>query len=287
MKAAVSTALCLVLSSASYLAAADGRLWGLDKSDWQEVSFVAKCDGTEQKYAMLLPEAFRPDRQYDLFMMFHGMYGDRWQLYELREHGANQVILEVAQENDLIVVTPDYRIDQWMGPKGEADSLQIMVDVKRQYRIDKVFIGGGSMGGSAVLTLAALHPYLFDGVLSMNGTANYLEYENYQDYIQKGFGGTKAEVPLEYKNRSAEYWPERFIQPVGMVVGSDDTAVPPHSVARLANALMKMNRKVKSISRDGMGHGARYEDVRALLEFVLDIPPRTEESGASTHTGSE
>ena len=157
------------------------------------------------------------------------------------------------------------------GAKGEADSLQIMVELKRKYRINKVFIAGGSMGGSAVLTLAVRHPYLFDGVVSINGTANYLEYENYQEYIQKGFGGTKAEVPLEYKNRSAEYWPERFIQPVGMVVGSDDTAVPPHSVARLANVLKRMNRKVMFISRDNIGHGARYEDTRTLLEFVLNV----------------
>lgn len=271
MKKNIAIALFLVLQNGSCLIAEDKPLWGLEKSNWQEVSFVAKCDETEQKYGILLPGNFEHDRRYDLFMMFHGMSGDRWQLFDLSHHGPSQAIFEVAEENGLIVVTPDYRIDQWMGPKGEADSLQIMVELKRKYRINKVFIAGGSMGGSAVLTLAVRHPYLFDGVVSINGTANYLEYENYQEYIQKGFGGTKAEVPLEYKNRSAEYWPERFIQPVGMVVGSDDTAVPPHSVARLANVLKKTNRKVMFISRDNIGHGARYEDTRTLLEFVLNV----------------
>ena len=89
----------------------------------------------------------------DLLLVFHGMYGDRWQLYNLRTEGPCQAILEIAQENQLIVVTPDYRIDQWMGPAGEADTLQILVDLPRQYRINNVFLAGGSMGGTSALTL--------------------------------------------------------------------------------------------------------------------------------------
>lgn len=261
----------LYLRSESHLYSIGGedRTWGLNKSNWQDVSFTAKCDATEQKYAMLLPQGFDPSKDHDLLVMFHGMYGDRWQLHQLSHHGPSQAMLEVAQENDLIVVTPDYRLDEWMGPRGEADSLQIIEEIKGKYGIRKVFISGGSMGGSAVLTLAVLHPNLFDGVLSFNGTANYLEYPNYQDYIQKGFGGTKSEIPLEYKNRSAEYWPERFVMPVGIVVGNDDGAVPPHSCRRLADVLKKLSRDVLFIGRDNIGHGATYEDARAVFEFVL------------------
>ena len=35
------------------------------------------------------------------------------------------------------------------------------------------------------LTFAALHPDLVDGVMSMNGTANFLEYDNFQDAIRR------------------------------------------------------------------------------------------------------
>ena len=60
------------------------------------------------------------------------------------------------------------------------------------------------------MTFAAIHPERVDGVASMNGTANHLEYENFQDAIAESFGGTKAKIPREYKKRSAEYWPERL-----------------------------------------------------------------------------
>ncbi len=272
----------LLVMHVNPLLAEEKKLWGLDKSHWQEVSFQAKCDGTEQKYAILLPENFNPETRHNLLIMFHGMYGDRWQLYELRDHGPSRAIYEIAAENDLIVVTPDYRIDQWMGPRGEADTLQILVDLQRQYLINKVFIAGGSMGGSAVLTLAVRHPYLFDGVMSMNGTANYLEYENYQEYIQKGFEGTKEDIPLEYKNRSAEYWPENIIMPIGMSVGGQDGAVPPHSVTRLAKVLQQIKRRVLFFYRESEGHGTSYEDARAMLKFIMDLPPRKSQTKESS-----
>ena len=43
-----------------------------------------------------------------------------------------------------------------------------------------------------------------------------LDFDNFQDAIAESFGGRKSEIPLEYKNRSAEYWPERLTMPVGI-----------------------------------------------------------------------
>jgi len=78
------------------------------------------------------------------------------------------------------------------------------------------------MGGSAALTFAALHPRLFDGVASMNAVANYLECELLEENVQKAFGGTRAEIPNEYKMRSADFWPEKLAIPVGLTVGGKD-----------------------------------------------------------------
>jgi len=277
MKKTVSILFLLFLFYSGSVYCQTNKPWGSDKAQWQEVSFVAKCDGTEQLYTKLLPENFNPNQSYDLVMVFHGMGGDRWQLFNLQDVEQQcRAMMDVIIENQLIVVSPDYRIDQWMGPDGEADTLQILVDIKRQYRINKVFLAGGSMGGSSVLTLTVRYPYLFDGVMSMNGTANHLEFENYQDCVQKGFGGTKAQIPLEYKNRSAEYWPERIIMPIGLSVGGQDGAVPPQSVTRLANVLKKMNRKVLFIYREEMGHGTLYDDARAIFEFAIGVDAKKE-----------
>ncbi len=125
------------------------------------------------------------------------------------------------------------------------------------------------MGGSSCLTFTALHPDLIDGVASMNGTANHLEYANFQDAISASFGGTKEQIPEQYKQRSAEYWPERFTMPVGITASGQDKSVPPASVLRLANVLSKMGRKVLLIYREDVGHTTRYDDGKAILEYVI------------------
>jgi len=125
------------------------------------------------------------------------------------------------------------------------------------------------MGAASALTFTALHPDLVDGVVAMNGTANHLEYEKFQDAIQRSFGGTKAEIPLEYKRRSAEYWPERFTMPVGITAGGKDSSIPAASVLRLARILEKLNRKVLVVYRENGGHRTNYADGKEVLDFVI------------------
>jgi len=125
------------------------------------------------------------------------------------------------------------------------------------------------MGGTACLTFAALHPELVDGVVSMNGTANLLEYDNFQDAIRESFGGAKDAVPDEYKKRSAEYFPERFTMPVAITAGGKDDVVPATSVVRLAETLNSMGQEVLLLFREDEGHVTNYADGMAALEFVI------------------
>lgn len=234
-----------------------------------DVVFVAACDGTEQRYVLVLPEAFEADAAHDLLIALHGHGSDRWQFVR---DGRDEcrAARDMAAEHGMIYVSPDYRArTSWMGPKAEADVAQIIADLKKRFRVSRVFLCGGSMGGTASLTFAALHPELIDGVASMNGTANLLEYDHFQDAIRASFGGTKAEIPLEYKRRSAEYWPERLTMPVGLTVSGKDTSVPPESVLRLAKVLKVIGRDPLLIHREEMGHSTQYADGRAILEFVV------------------
>ena len=93
------------------------------------------------------------------------------------------------------------------------------------------------MGASSALTLAGLHPERVDGVVALNGTANHVEYQRFQDAIAQSFGGTKAEVPEEYRRRSAELNAERLTMPMAATVGGRDKSVPPDSVRRLFGKL--------------------------------------------------
>ncbi len=235
----------------------------------QDVSFIARCDGTTQHYVLMLPEGFKAEESHSLLIALHGHGADRWQFAQ-ESRDECRAARDVAAEHRMIFVSPDYRAKtSWMGPKAEADVVQIIDDLKRQYRVDRVFICGGSMGGASCLTFAVRHPDLIDGVASMNGTANHLEYAEFQDAISQSFGGPKAEIPIEYKNRSAEYWPERLTMPVGITAGGKDTLVPPDSVVRLADILKKIDRKVLLLFRENEGHFTSYDDAKAVLEYVI------------------
>jgi len=246
-------------------------LWAGDDTGGavRDVTFAAACDGSTQRYVIALPPGHEPEAPHDLLVAFHGHGSDRWQFIQ-QPRDECRAVRDAAARHGLILVSPDYRAKtSWMGPKAEADVIQLIGDLKRTYSSRRVFLCGGSMGGAACLTFAALHPDLVDGVASMNGTANFLEFENYQDAIRESFGGTKAAVPGEYKKRSAEYWPERFTMPVGIAAGGQDESVPPESVVRLARVLRALGRDVLLVYRPGGGHATDYDDATAILEFVI------------------
>ena len=234
----------------------------------QDIAFTAQCDGTEQRYVLLLPRGFDAGRTHDVLIALHGYLSDRWQFMR-PTRDETRAVLDVAVRHDLILVTPDYRVKSWMGPQAEADVTQIISDLKTRYRIGKVFLCGASLGGSAALTYAALHPNLIDGVASMNGTANYLEPVSFPDVVAVSFGGTLQQIPLEYKLRSAEYWPERFTMPVSIVASGGDTVVPPQSVLRLAAVLERLGGRIQLIFREKEGHKTVYADAVAALEFAI------------------
>ena len=146
----------------------------------KDVQFIADCDGTTQRYVVALPDSFDKSKAHDVLIALHGHGSDRWQFVKSPRDECRSA-RDVAAEHRMIFVSPDYRAKtSWMGPQAEADVVQIIAQLEEHYRVSKTFICGGSMGGTACLTFAAMHPELIDGVASMNGTANLLEYENFR-----------------------------------------------------------------------------------------------------------
>jgi predicted esterase len=237
----------------------------------QDIVFTAACDGSQQHYMLLLPHSFEPGVPHDLLIALHGQGADRHQFMQ-RSRGETQATLEVAAAYALILVTPDYRAPaSWMGPRAESDLTQIIGELKSRYRIRHLILSGASMGGTGALTYTALHPEIVDAVVAMNGTANLLEYDNYQPAISTSFGGAKDHIPAEYKRRSAEYWPERFTMPVALTIGGHDTTVPPDSVLRLAAILHNLKTPVFLMHRPDGGHETNLADAKAALEFAVQV----------------
>ena len=236
----------------------------------QDLAFTASVDQREQRYVLLLPVNFQPGPTHDLLIALHGHGSDRWQ-FANNDRGECRGAREVAAARGMIFVSPDYRAKtSWMGPSAEADLVQLIALLKGEYTIGHVVLCGGSMGATAALSFGALHPELVDGIVALNGTANHLEYENFQDAIRESFGGTKQEVPEEYYKRSAEYWPLKFTMPIALTTSGQDTAVPPASVIRLTEILKKLNPQVFHIHRPDAGHETSYEVTVSAMNFVIE-----------------
>ena len=244
-----------------------------------DVHFRADYDGSTQRYVVIEPDdlnngalnngALNNASPIDLIVALHGHGSDRWQFVK-SDRPECAAARDIARRERMLYVSPDYRAKtSWMGPAAEADLVQILELLKQKYNIGRTILYGGSMGGTSVLTFAALHPEKVDGVVSLNGLANHFEYDRFQDAIQESFGGTKAEVPEQYYRRSSEYWPLELTMPIAATVGGKDQSVPPASVRSLIGVLQKLGRDVILIDRPETGHSTNYEDSAAALEFVL------------------
>jgi dipeptidyl aminopeptidase/acylaminoacyl peptidase len=236
----------------------------------QDVSFKAKYDDSEQRYVIVLPEGFEPEKPHSLVIALHGHGSDRWQFVK-DDRDECRAARDTAARFKAIYVSPDYRAKtSWMGPAAEADVLQIVSELRKSHRIDKVVITGGSMGGTAALIFAALHPNQVDGVVSMNGTANMLEYDQFQDAISASYGGSKQEKVAEYRRRSPELHVSKLTMPIAVTTGGKDRLVPPGSVLRLVAALKEEKRPVLSIHKPDGGHDTNHADAMTAFEFVFE-----------------
>jgi len=236
------------------------------------VAFTSTWDQSEQQYVLMLPDGFDPAQPHDVLVCLHGHGSDRWQFVR-DARGEARAARAAASQSRMVFVSPDYRAKtSWMGPAAEADMLQIIADLKKQYRVKRLILSGGSMGASSALTFTALHPELVDGVVALNGLADHMAYTNFQDAIAASFGGTKAQVPGEYRKRSAVNFPERFTMPLAVAAGGRDTSVPPESLLKLAKAAQEHNPFVHVDFQAARGHETDYSASLAAYQFVISAP---------------
>ncbi|MBL9177350.1 MAG: alpha/beta fold hydrolase [Verrucomicrobiaceae bacterium] len=229
-----------------------------------DIAFKSRLDGSDQRYVELLPPGFDAEKSHDALIALHGHSSDRWQFIK-DQRGECRGLRDVAAKHGMIFISPDYRAKtSWMGPKAEVDVVQIITEVRKRHRIGRVFIAGGSMGGTSALIFAALHPELIAGVCSLNGTANMVEFAGFKDVIDASYGSA-----VERRKRSAELHVERLAMPVAITTGGKDAIVPPDSALRLVEKLKKAGREVLGIHRENGGHASTYEDTCAAMEFVL------------------
>ena len=233
--------------------------------DFEECTFRAVFDGTAQKYLLAAPKDV--SGPVDVLVNLHGHGSDRTQIRE--DRGECRAARDVAAARGMALVSPDYRAKtSWMGPAAEADMTQLLAALTARFG-GRIFLCGGSMGGTSALTYAARHPEMISGVTAFNPLANHLSYDKFQDAIATSFGGTKTERPDEYRARSALYFPERFTMPLSITLGGKDVTVPPASARELAASVAALRPgNVYVDDNPDRGHATDYDaSVKALREM--------------------
>ncbi|KAG8999103.1 hypothetical protein FRB94_006439 [Tulasnella sp. JGI-2019a] len=141
-----------------------------------------------------------------------------------------------------------------------------LIDSKR------VAIRGGSAGGFTVLAALVNKSDSFATGTSSYGVSDLAmlasdTHKFESKYLDKLVGGTLAEVPEIYKERSPVFHAEKITVPLLILQGSVDGVVPPSQAEAIVNKIKERGGTVEYRLFDGEGHGwRRAETVKEALE---------------------
>lgn len=234
----------------------------------EEREFRASYDGSVERFCTIGPNC--TNATVDVLFALHGHGSDRRQFVD-QERGECKAARDVASERGMLYVSPDYRAKtSWMGPAAESDMLDLVMAFKKDHPDGRVFLCGGSMGGTGALTFAARHPELVSGVVAFNPLADHLSYTNFQEAIETSFGVRKADCPDVFRDRSALYHARAFTMPISVTVGGKDETVPPESARRLVTEISKSRPELVYFDESpARGHETDYVASRRALEEMF------------------
>ncbi|HJL14702.1 MAG TPA: prolyl oligopeptidase family serine peptidase, partial [Sandaracinaceae bacterium LLY-WYZ-13_1] len=149
---------------------------------YERMAFFSRLDDTAQEYELFVPPAYRERRAWPLLVTLHGYKGNagdyfrntfglarQWQDGEtLLDHGRHG---EAPTRGPMIVIAPTGRGQAFYRHAGEIDVLEAIADVRRRFHVDedRIYITGGSMGGTGAAYLPYRHPDLFAAAAALAG----------------------------------------------------------------------------------------------------------------------
>lgn len=219
-----------------------------------ERKFSSPWDGTEQSYLeknfgggdltiiCLHGAASHQDQG-----MTAGIYGNAFGHWagELSRRGA-------------LYICPEYRGGSWMGPAAEADVREILRRIRGSGFGGKIFLVGGSMGGTAALIFASRFPEEIDGVFAMCPATDVIAmFPRFSEQFLSSYGGSPDEIPQIYTERCSRNFTEALARlPIFFVHGTDDALIPVEHSRILATRLRERNARFRYVELPGGDHDA-------------------------------
>ncbi len=176
----------------------------------------------------------------------HGSGGD--QLYVRPD--IRRLWLPAFRDRGLGIITPHMRGSTWMSPETASDLHELLAWVRRTRGARHFVLVGGSMGGSAALAYAVLHPSDIEAVIALCPAADIGAYARWcataeqqicRDIgltIRAAYAGEPDDIPTVYDARSAVVNAARLTMPVYVCHGARDNLIPVSNVRQLAAAMV-------------------------------------------------
>lgn len=152
---------------------------------YERMAFFSRLDGTAQEYELFVPPAYRPDgrRTWPLLVTLHGYSGNAGDYFRntfglARDYENGESLLAHGRHGTpptrgpMFVIGPTGRGQSYYRHAGEIDVLEAIEDVRRRFPgidPDRIYITGGSMGGTGAAYLPYRHPDLFAASAALAG----------------------------------------------------------------------------------------------------------------------
>jgi predicted esterase len=152
---------------------------------YERMAFFSRLDGTPQQYELFVPPQHRAssNRKWPLVVTLHGYKGNAGDYFRntfglARNYPAGETLVAHGRHGaaptrgPMFVVAPTGRGQSYYRHAGEIDVLEAIEDVRRRFPAidpDRIYITGGSMGGTGAAYLPYRHPDLFAASAALAG----------------------------------------------------------------------------------------------------------------------
>jgi len=234
-------------------------------------AYWSNVDSSMQTYSLALPEGYDPETTYPLIVSMHG-HG--W-FGPFQGHPAPVI-------RGAFSLAPQGRGSTDYMALGEDDVLTAIAEVCRDYPVDRdrIYLKGGSMGGTGSWHLGVHYADRFAGILPIAGNADYTAWQTHWGWNAPFEGRNDTLRLLVQEAQTPRAYAANLLNlPTYVIHGSADTIVPADHARRTVSALRGLGSPVQYREFPGVGHGgfpaeAEQEGLAWICGFPRDAHPR-------------
>jgi acetyl esterase/lipase len=210
-------------------------------------AYVSDVDGTIQPYSITIPKAYDPGMKWPLIVNLHGHGWFR----PFQGHPA-------AGYQGAFGLAPTGRGATDYRELGEVDVMRCIAEVKRDFPIDdnRVYVRGGSMGGTGAWNLGTHYADQFAGIEPICGNADNQAWTKRWGWNRE-FPGRFDELRhwIQEAHTSRAFAANLLNLPAYVIHGSGDTIVPPEHSREIVATLRQLGAPVEYREFPNKGHG--------------------------------